>query len=147
MQPNLTEDMKINHLYAHLRGSALKTFRNIQRSPNTTLEDILNVFRRKYLKPESSASAKHRFNRLSFDPEIQKLPVFLEKLRESAEKVFVDNAHQMIEKLRYAKMPPHFKKSINQAYLKNGTHDQIVKHLERWNLTVSRQTNPSSKPK
>ena len=25
-QPNLTEDMKINHFYAHLRGLALKTF-------------------------------------------------------------------------------------------------------------------------
>ena len=37
----------------------------------------------------------------------------------------------MIENLLYAKMPPHLKKSINEAYLKNGTYDQIVKHLER----------------
>ena len=37
----------------------------------------------------------------------------------------------MIENLLYAKMPPHLKKSINQAYLENGTYDQIVKHLER----------------
>ena len=28
-------------------------------------------------------------------------------------------------------MPPHLKKSINQAYLENGTYDQIVKHLEK----------------
>ena len=28
-------------------------------------------------------------------------------------------------------MPPHLKKSINQAYFENGTYDQIVKHLER----------------
>ena len=131
MQPNLTEDMKINHFHAHLRGLALKTFKNIQRTPNTTLEDILKVFRRKYVKPESSASAKHRFNRLSFDPEHQKLPDFLEELQESAEKAFGENAHQMIENLLYAKMPPHLKKSINQAYLENGTYDQIVKHLER----------------
>ena len=131
MQPNLTEDMKINHFHAHLRGLALKTFKNIQRTPNTTLEDILKVFRRKYVKPESSASAKHRFNRLSFDPENQKLPDFLEELQESAEKAFGENTHQMIENLVYAKMPPHLKKSINQAYLENGTYDQIVKHLER----------------
>ena len=131
MQPNLTEEMKINHFHAHLRGLALKTFKNIQRTPNTTLDDILKVFRRKYVKPESSASAKHRFNRLSFDPENQKLPDFLEELQESAEKAFGDNAHQMIESLLYAKMPPHLKKSINQAYLENGTYDQIVKHLER----------------
>ena len=131
MQPNLTEEMKINHFHAHLRGLALKTFKNIQRTPNTTLEDILKVFRRKYVKPESSASAKHRFHRLSFQPENQKLPDFLEELQESAEKAFGENAHQMIENLLYAKMPPHLKKSINQAYLENGTYDQIVKHLER----------------
>ena len=107
MQPNLTEEMKINHFHAHLRGLALKTFKNIQRTPNTTLEDILKVFRRKYVKPESSASAKHRFHRLSFQPENQKLPDFLEELQESAEKAFEENAHQMIENLLYAKMPPH----------------------------------------
>ena len=27
--------------------------------------------------------------------------------------------------------PLHLKKSINQAYLKNGTYEQIVRHLER----------------
>ena len=59
MQPHLTEEMKINHFHAHPRGLALKTFKNIQRTPTTTLEDILVVFRRKYVKPESSASAKH----------------------------------------------------------------------------------------
>ena len=69
MQPHLTEEMKFNHFYAHLRRLALKTFKNIQRTSTTTLEDILVVFRRKYVKRESSASAKHRFYRLMFQPE------------------------------------------------------------------------------
>ena len=131
MQPALTEEMKINHFHAHLRGLALKTFKNIQRTPTTTLEDILVVFRRKYVKPESSASAKHRLHRLIFDPGRQKLPDFLQELQESAEKAFGDTASQMIESLLYAKMPPHLKRSINQAYLENGTYEQIVRHLER----------------
>ena len=74
MQPNLTEEMKINHFHAYVRGLTLKTFKNIQRTSTTTLADILVVFPRKYVKPESSASAKHRFHRLVFDPERQKLP-------------------------------------------------------------------------
>ena len=37
----------------------------------------------------------------------------------------------MIENLLYAKMSPHLKTSINQAYLENRSYDQIVKHLER----------------
>ena len=78
--------MKITHFPAHLGGLALKPFKNKQRNPNTTSEEILKVFRRQYVKPESSASAKHKFNRRSFDPENQKLPDFLEELQESAEK-------------------------------------------------------------
>ena len=31
----------------------------------------------------------------------------------------------------YAEMPPHMKKSINQAHLENGTYEQIVSHLDR----------------
>ena len=109
----------------------MKTFKNIQRTPTTTLEDILVVFRRNYVKPESNASAKHRFHRLVPDPERQKLPNFLEELQECAEKAFADIAQQMIESLLYAKMPPHLKRSINQAYLENGTYEQRVRHLER----------------
>ena len=35
MQPNLTEEMKINHFHAHLRGLALKT-KNLQKHPENT---------------------------------------------------------------------------------------------------------------
>ena len=65
-----------------------------------------------------------------FQPENQKLPDFFEDLQESAEKAFGKAAPQMIESLIYAKMPPHLKKSTNQAYLKNGTYEHIVRHLE-----------------
>ena len=86
MQPNLTEEMKINLLHAHLSSLALIIFTNIQRTPTTTLEDILNVFCRKYVKPELSASAKNNLKRLSFDPGNQKFPEFLEEVQESGKK-------------------------------------------------------------
>ena len=110
--------MKINHFHTHLRGLALKTFQIIQRTPTTTLEDILIVFLRKYVKPESSASVKHRFNRLSFQPENQKLPDFLEDLQESVKKAFGEAAPQMIESLLYAKMPPISKSRLIKRTLK-----------------------------
>ena len=37
----------------------------------------------------------------------------------------------IVEQFIYAKMPPHLKKSINQAHLENGTYEQIVTHLEK----------------
>ena len=33
-------------------------------------------------------------------------------------------------------MPPHLKKSINQAHLENGTYEQIVTHL-RWEIELN----------
>ena len=55
MQPEMTEAMKINHFHAHLQKEALQTFRKISASNKKTLDDVLIVFRRKYVKPESQA--------------------------------------------------------------------------------------------
>ena len=131
MQPEMTETMKINHFHAHLRKEALQTFRNISAVNKKTLDDVLIVFRRKYVKPESQATAKHKWHKLTFDPNTKSLPDFLEELNECSEKAFGDNAQHMIDSLLYAKLPPHLKRSLNLAHLENGTYDQIVAHLER----------------
>ena len=129
MQPEMTAAMKINHFHAHLRKEALQTFRNISAINKKTLDDVLIVFRRKYVKPESQATDKHKWHKLTFDPNTKSLPDFLE-LNECAERAFGDNAQHMIDSLIYAKLPPHLKRSLNLAYLGNGTYDQIVTHLE-----------------
>ena len=131
MQPEMTETMKINHFHAHLRKEALQTFRNISAVNKKTLDDVLIVFRRKYVKPESQATAKHKWHKLTFDPNTKSLSDFLEDLNECAERAFGDNAQDMIDSLLYAKLPPHLKRSLNLAHLENGTYDQIVAHLER----------------
>ena len=51
MQPEMTEQMKINHFHSLLRKNALQTFRNINSTNRQTLEDVLVFFRRKYVKP------------------------------------------------------------------------------------------------
>ena len=77
------------------------------------------------------ATAKHKFQRLVFNPANQKLEDFLDELQKLAKDAFGIAAHAIIEHFIYAKMPPHLKKSINQAHLENGTYEQIVTHLER----------------
>ena len=130
MQPEMTKARKIIHFHAHLRKEALQTFRNIGASNKKTL-DVLIVFRRKNVKQESQVTAKHKWHTLTFDPNSKSLADFLEELNECAERAFDDNAKHMLESLLYAKLPPHLKRSLNLAYLENGTYDQIVAHLER----------------
>ena len=131
MQPDMTETMKINHFHSLLRKNALQTFRNINSANRQTLEDILAVFRRKYVKPESQATAKHKWHKLVFDPNTMKLPDFLEELNQCAEKAFGEHAQAMIDSLLYAKLPPKLKRSVNMARLENATYEEIVTHLER----------------
>ena len=131
MQPEMTEAMKINLFHAHLQKEVFQTFRNKSASNKKTLDDVLIVFRRKYVKPESQATAQHQWHKLTFDPNTKSLPGFLEELNECAERALGDNAQHLIDSLLYAKLPDQLKRSLNLAYLENGTYDQIVAHLER----------------
>ena len=127
----LTEEDKINYFHSLMRGNALQTFKNITTPSRENLGEILTVFRRKYVKPQSMATAKHKFQRLVFNPANQKLIDFLDELQKLAKDAFGVAAQAIIEQFIYAKMPPHLKKSINQAHLENGTYEQIVSHLGR----------------
>ena len=122
---------EINYFHSLMRGDALQTFKNITSPNRENLAEILTVFRRKYVKPQSMATAKHKFQRLVFNPANQKLIHFLDELQKMAKDAFGVAAQAIIEQFIYAKMPPHLKKSINQAHLENDTYEQIVSHLER----------------
>ena len=92
----MTVQMKINHFHSLLRKGALQTFRNIKTINRQTLEDVLVIFRLKYVKPDSQATAKHKCHRLNFDPNTMKLHDFLEELNPDAEKTFGENAKSMV---------------------------------------------------
>ena len=127
----LAEEDKINYFHSLMRGDAVQTFKNITSPNRENLGEILTVFRRKYVKPQSMATAKHKFQRLVFNPANQKSIDFLDELQKLAKNAFGVAAQAIIEQFIYAKMPPYLKKSINQAHLENGTYEQIVSHLER----------------
>ena len=131
MQPEMSEQMKINLFHSLLRKGALQTVGNINTVKRQTLEDLLVIFRRKYVKPESQATAKHKWHRLVFDPKTMKLPDFLKELNQEAEKAFGHNLQKVIDSLLNAKRPPKLKRSVNMARLEYISYDEIVADLER----------------
>ena len=74
---HLTEDDRISYFHSLMRGDALQTFKNNNAPTRENLQEILAVFRRKYVKPQSIATAKHKFQKLVFNPANQKLVDFL----------------------------------------------------------------------
>ena len=126
-----TEDDRINYFHSLMRGDALQTCKEINGPTRENLGEILAVFRRRYVKPQSMATAKHNFHKLVFNPANQKLVDFPDELQKLPKDAFGKAAHATIDQFIYAKMLPHLKKSINQAHVENGMYEQIVTHLER----------------
>ena len=130
MQPETAEAIKIDNFHARLRKEALQTFKNISASNKKTLDDVLFVFGRKYVKPDSQATAKHNWHKLTFDSNTKSLSEFLEELNESSERSFGDNSQHLMDNLLCAKLPPHLKRSLNVAYLKNGKKTRLL-HISK----------------
>ena len=82
----LTQEEKINYFHSLMRGDALQTFKNITNKVN--FGEILTVFLRKYVKPQSMATAKHKFQRLVFNPAKQNVIDFLDELQKLAKDAF-----------------------------------------------------------
>ena len=84
----MKEEGKINYFHSLMPVDALQTFKNITSPNKENLGEILTVFRRKYVKPQSMATAKHKFQRLIFNPAHQKSIYFLEGLHKLAKNAF-----------------------------------------------------------
>ena len=93
----LTEENKLHFFHSLLRGDALQTFGNISSPNRENLTETLTVFRKKYVKPQSMATAKHKFQQLVFNPSNQKLIDFLDELQKLAKDAFGVDAQAILE--------------------------------------------------
>ena len=106
----LTEEDNINYFHSLMRGEALKTIKNVTSPNREKLGEILTVFHRKNVKPQSMATAKQKFQRLVLNAAKQKLIDFLEELQKLAKDAFGVAAQAIIEQFLFAKIPTHLKK-------------------------------------
>ena len=60
----LTEEDIIKYFHSLMRGDALQQFKNISSPIPENLAETLTVFRGKYVKPQSRATAKHKIQQI-----------------------------------------------------------------------------------
>ena len=129
--PNISEEEQIHYFHSLLRGDALQTYRNMTDANRASLDDIITTFRRRYVRPQSIATARCKWEQLYFDPTRQTFQDFLEQYQKLAQEAYGDDALKFIETSFYAKMPAHLKRVLNQARLETESYDLMVQHLER----------------
>ena len=106
MQTEMSDKMKIDQFFSRPQREALQTFRIIKTSNKLTLEEVLIICRRKQVKPQSQATAKHKWQYLTSNPTTEWLSDFHEELDESADRTLEPLAQQIQDSLFYAKLPP-----------------------------------------
>ena len=143
VHPQITEQEKIHYFHSLLRGDALQTFRNMTETTKTNLNDIIAGFRRRYVKTQSIATARCKWENLTFDPANQTFQDFLENYQKLAQEAYADDAPRFIETSFYAKMPIHLKRVLNQARLETASYETMVQHLER-EMELNGLANPES---
>ena len=77
------------------------------------------------------ATAKSKISTTSLRSSEPEVTWSLDELQKLAKYALGVADQPIIEQLIYPRMPPHLKKSIKQAYLENGSYEQIVTHLEK----------------
>ena len=58
VHPHITEQEKLQNFHSLLRADALQTFQNMTDATKSNLNDIIAVFRRRYVKTHSLATAR-----------------------------------------------------------------------------------------
>ena len=143
VHPQITEQEKIHYFHSLLRGDALQTFRNMTETTKTNKTDIIAGFRRRYVKTQSVATARCKWENLTFNPANQTFQDFLEIYQKLAQEAYADDAPRFMETSFYAKMPAHLKRVLNQARLETASYETMVQHLER-EMELNGQANPES---
>ena len=109
MQPEMTKPMKVNNFLSQHGQEVLGAFKIIMASKEQTLEDALNMLRRRNVRRQYEATAKDKWNKLTFDPNSKSLSDLLVELDEGAEGSFGLLVHNYT--LVYVKLTPILKRS------------------------------------
>ena len=62
--PNISEEEQIRYFHYLLRDDALQTYRNMTDTNRASLEVIIATFRRRYVRPQSIATARCKWKQL-----------------------------------------------------------------------------------
>ena len=119
------------YFHCLMRGDALQTFKNITSPNRENLGEILTVFCRKYVKPQSMATAKHKFQGLLFKAANQKLIDFLEELQKLAKDAFGVAAQAIIDQFIYDKMPPTWRNQLTRRIWRIAHMKRLCRILKR----------------
>ena len=135
-----TEEDKINYFHSLMRGDALETLKNITSPNRKNLGEILTVFRRKYVKLQSMATTRHKFQRLVYNSDELQINTLTQQATQQNPETLEPTSY-------HCKKPGHYRKQCRQLERGKDQARNITNSADNNNNKSSGQTNSYSNNK
>ena len=111
----ITEEDKIHFFQSLLRDEAIDFWQTITISSTTTLQDVLQLFRKEFAKEDMREVARYKWNEAKYDPTTQSFEDFLKDLKKIAKQAYGDEADKCIKMYLFGKLPVDIQQELTMA--------------------------------
>ena len=125
----ITEEDKIHFFQSLLRDEAIDFWQTITISSTTTLQDVLQLFRKEFAKEDMREVARYKWNEAKYDPTTQTFGDFLKDLEKIAKQAYGDEAD--IKMFLFGKLPVEIQQELTMANKEDSSPEEIKTYLLR----------------
>ena len=127
----ITEEDKIHFFQSLLRDEAIDFWQTITISSTTTLQDVLQLFRKEFAKEDMREVARYKWNEAKYDPTTQSFGDFLKDLKKIAKQAYGDEADKCIKMFLFGKLPVDIQQELTMANKEDSSPEEIKTYLLR----------------
>ena len=127
----INEEDKIHFFQSLLRDEAIDFWQTITISSTTTLQDVLQLFRKEFAKEDMGEVARYEWNEAKYDPTTQTFGDFLKDLKKIAKQACGDEADKCIKMFLFGKLPVEIQQELTMANKEDSSPEEIKTYLLR----------------
>ena len=127
----ITEEDKIHFFQSLLRDEAIDFWQTITINPTTTIQDVLQLFRKEFAKEDMREVARYKWNEAKYDPTTQTFGDFLKNLKKIAKQAYGEEADRCIKMFLFGKIPVEIQQEQTIANKEDSSPEEIKTYLLR----------------
>ena len=127
----ITEEDKIHSFQCLLRDEAIDFWQTITINPTTTLQEVLQLFRKEFAKEDMREVARYKWNEAKYDPTTQTFGDFLKNLKKIAKQAYGHEADKCIKMFLFGKLPIEIQQELTMANKEDSSPEEIKTYLLR----------------
>ena len=122
----ITEKNKLHFFQSLLRDEAIEYWQSIQITPLTTLQDVLDLFRKEFAKEVLKEVARYKWDQARYDLTTETFSDFLKNLKKTAKQ-----ADKIIKLFLFGKLPVEIQQELTMANEEESSPEEIKTYLMR----------------